>query len=93
MRAVHLLAGGALALTSVWAVAQDSPESLLPKMFDEPAPARSATPRPQAPRTQAPKPQTSSAPSAAASSAPRPAATSTRWCRRSRPVRLARCLP
>lgn len=77
MRAVHLLAGGALALTSVWAVAQDSPESLLPKMFDEPAPARSATPRPQAPRTQAPKPQNSSAPSAAASSAPRLAATST----------------
>lgn len=47
MRAIHLLAGAALAMTSVWAVAQDAPESLLPKMFDEPAPtpSRSSAPR------------------------------------------------
>ncbi|MEE4450110.1 hypothetical protein [Novosphingobium resinovorum] len=82
MRALHLLAGGALALVSVWAVglqaAQDSPESLLPKMFDDPAPARSAAPRPAA--TRAPAPRPSAAPAVtgtAASTAPRPAATST----------------
>ncbi|MCJ2179628.1 hypothetical protein [Novosphingobium album (ex Hu et al. 2023)] len=46
MRSVYLLAGAALALTSVWAVAQDAPESLLPKMFQEPAPATQAPPRP-----------------------------------------------
>ncbi len=78
MKAVHLLAGAALALTSAWVAAQDSPESLLPKMFDEPAPApsRSAPPRPQPSRpaaSQAPRP----AASAAATTAPRPAATST----------------
>lgn len=80
MRSVHLLAGAALALTSAWVAAQDSPESLLPKMFDEPAPAasRSAVPRPQplrpaAPRTQAPRPVASST----AGAAPRPAPTST----------------
>jgi hypothetical protein len=54
VRAVHLLAGAALTLTSVWVAAQDSPESLLPKMFDEPArapaPARTGAPRPAAPR-------------------------------------------
>lgn len=45
MRPAHLLAGAALALTSVWAIAQDAPESLLPKAFDEPAAAGSkATP-------------------------------------------------
>jgi hypothetical protein len=55
VRAVHLLAGAALALTSVWAAAQDAPESLLPKMFDEPAPARTPTPRPS-PRPAAPRP-------------------------------------
>ncbi|MGF7153068.1 hypothetical protein [Novosphingobium gossypii] len=78
MKAVHLLAGAALALTSAWVAAQDSPESLLPKMFDEPAPApsRSAAPRPQPSRpaaSQAPRP----AASAAAATAPRPTATST----------------
>lgn len=45
MRAAHLLAGAALALTSAWAMAQDAPESLLPKMFEDPTPATSA-PRP-----------------------------------------------
>lgn len=45
----HLLVGTALALTSALAIAQDGPESLLPKMFDEPAaPPRSPTPRPSA---------------------------------------------
>ncbi|WP_067736400.1 hypothetical protein [Novosphingobium naphthalenivorans] len=46
MRAVYLLAGAALTLTSVWVAAQDAPESLLPKMFQDPAPAAS----PQQPR-------------------------------------------
>lgn len=69
MRAVNLLAGAALALTSVWAVAQENPESLLPKMFDEPAaqPSRTATPRPTTPRP-TPRPSASAA-------APRPAAS------------------
>lgn len=73
MKAVHLLAGAALALTSVWAAAQDAPESLLPKMFDEPAPApsRSVPPRPPAPRPAAPRP----AASPAASTPVRPEAT------------------
>ena len=34
----RLLIGGALALTSAWAIAQDAPESLLPPGFDRPAP-------------------------------------------------------
>ncbi len=38
MRRSLLLAGGALALTSVWGAAQDAPESLLPPGFDRPAP-------------------------------------------------------
>lgn len=50
MKAVFLLAGAALALTSAWAVAQDAPESLLPKMFQDPAPAPSPTPA-SAPRS------------------------------------------
>lgn len=50
MRISRLLAGASLALTSAWAIAQDAPESLLPKMFDDPAPAasRPAAPRPAA---------------------------------------------
>jgi hypothetical protein len=59
-RAWHLLVGASLALTSAWAVAQDVPESLLPKMFDEPTP----TPAPS-------RPAATSAPAA-----PRPATTS-----------------
>lgn len=39
MRAVYLAAVAALALTSAWAVAQDAPESLLPKMFEDSTPA------------------------------------------------------
>ncbi|WP_404481658.1 hypothetical protein [Novosphingobium sp. BL-52-GroH] len=68
MRAVHLFAGAALALTSAWVAAQDAPESLLPKMFDEPAPApsraapRPATPRPAAPSSAAPAPRSESTP-------------------------------
>jgi hypothetical protein len=74
MRAVHLLAGATLAMTSVWVAAQDAPESLLPKMFDEPAPApaRSAAPRPAPSRTAAPRPA-----QPASSPAPRVVATST----------------
>ncbi|MYL98162.1 hypothetical protein GR702_10325 [Novosphingobium sp. FGD1] len=74
MRAVHLLAGAALAMTSVWVAAQDAPESLLPKMFDEPAPApaRTAAPRPAPTRTAAPRPA-----QPASSPAPRVVATST----------------
>lgn len=45
IRAWHVLAGTALALTSAWAIAQDGPESLLPKGFEEPTP----TPAPKAP--------------------------------------------
>ncbi|WP_395395192.1 hypothetical protein WBP07_07455 [Novosphingobium sp. BL-8A] len=44
IRAWHVMAGTALALTSVWAIAQDGPESLLPKGFEEPTP----TPAPKA---------------------------------------------
>jgi hypothetical protein len=60
MNRAALLLGGALALTSAWAVAQDAPESLLPPGFDRPAPR----PTREAPTTPAP---------AATSSAPRSA--------------------
>ena len=50
MRRASLLLGGALALTSAWAIAQDAPESLLPPGFDRPAPkanpARGPAPAP-----------------------------------------------
>ncbi|MES2491854.1 MAG: hypothetical protein V4579_01075 [Pseudomonadota bacterium] len=65
MRRRHVLLGAALAATSVWAVAQDAPESLLPPGFDRPAP------RPDAPRpaqTRAP----SSAPAAPAAAPAQP---------------------
>lgn len=39
MKLRYLLGGGALALTSALAIAQDAPESLLPRMFQDPAPA------------------------------------------------------
>jgi hypothetical protein len=64
MRALSLLAGTALALSSVWALAQNAPESLLPPGFDDPAPkapppprtAPSPAPSPAAaPRTAAPR--------------------------------------
>jgi len=67
VRAVYLLAGAALALTSVWAAAQDAPESLLPKMFDEPAPAPSRTP---APRPSAPSSPPAAAPAPRSESTP-----------------------
>lgn len=51
IRTWHVMVGTALALTSVWAVAQSGPESLLPKGFDEPAPA---SPPPAAPAASAP---------------------------------------
>ncbi len=54
MRRTPLLLGAALALTSVWALAQDAPESLLPPGFDRPAP-RANPGRPAAP-TPAPAP-------------------------------------
>lgn len=56
MRVSHLLAGAALALTSAWAVAQDAPESLLPRMFEEPAPAPSPSARPSRSSAPAPSP-------------------------------------
>lgn len=64
MRLVTLLGGAALALTSVWAVAQDAPESLLPKMFEDPAPAPARTAAPKAPVRPAASP---GAPAAASS--------------------------
>lgn len=45
-RLVLLLGGAGLALTSAWAVAQDSPESLLPPGFERPKPAPKADPAP-----------------------------------------------
>lgn len=69
MKPRHLLLGAALAatsaLTSVWASAQDAPESLLPPGFDRPAPKPSAA-KPAAPK---PKPATA-APSAPVAAAP-----------------------
>src|SRR5687768_12290074 len=61
MKARLLLAGAALALTSTFAFA--APESLLPPVFDEPAPAQ--TPRPEAPA--APSPGGARAPSSGSS--------------------------
>ncbi len=55
MRRATLLVGAALALTSVWALAQDAPESLLPPGFDRPAPkagpARASAPPPATAQT------------------------------------------
>ncbi len=45
MRRLAIALGGtALALTSAWAIAQDSPESLLPPGFDKPKPAARGAP-------------------------------------------------
>lgn len=61
MNRAHLfLVGGALALTSAFAIAQDAPESLLPPGFDRPA-------RPAAPARDQARP---TGPSASASGAP-----------------------
>ncbi|EIZ80447.1 hypothetical protein WSK_1005 [Novosphingobium sp. Rr 2-17] len=83
MKIRYFLGGAALALTSALAIAQDAPESLLPKMFQDPQPSATRTPasRPS-PRT-APSPRTTpsprstpaAAPAAAASSAPRAVST------------------
>jgi hypothetical protein len=62
MKPLSLLAGTTLALTSVWALAQNAPESLLPPGFDDPAPK--APPPPRA--TSAPAPSPSPAPRTAA---------------------------
>jgi hypothetical protein len=61
VKRARLLIGAAVALTSVWAIAQDAPESLLPPEFDRPAsppreptpPPPAASPAPGAPRTTA----------------------------------------
>lgn len=58
MKRAVLLLGAALALTSVWALAQDGPESLLPPGFDRPAPkANPARPPAPAPAAPAPRPR------------------------------------
>ena len=44
MKRAQLLIGAALALSSVWALAQDAPESLLPPGFDKPVPKQGRTP-------------------------------------------------
>ncbi|PEQ11451.1 hypothetical protein B2G71_16595 [Novosphingobium sp. PC22D] len=67
MRPLLLLTGATLALTSVLALAQDAPQSLLPPGFDAPepsptpAPAPAPAPRPAA-QAQSPAPTPSSAP-------------------------------
>lgn len=67
MRKAYLFAGAALALTSAWAVAQDAPESLLPKMFEDPAPA---SPKPAAPRPVAAASPAAGGPNARSTSTP-----------------------
>lgn len=66
MRIRYLLGGAALALTSALGIAQDAPESLLPKMFDDPAPAsapsRAPAPRPIAPSAAPAAPRSVSTP-------------------------------
>lgn len=58
MKRAVLLLGAALALTSVWALAQNGPESLLPPGFDRPAPkANPARPPAPAPAAPAPRPR------------------------------------
>ena len=66
MKRLILLAGGAatIALASGLALAQNSPESLLPPGFEEPKPAPSSTPSP------APRPAQTSAPGGQATSIP-----------------------
>ena len=60
MKRRHLMAGAALALCSSLALA--SPESLLPPIFDQPAPAPTARPSPAPRPTPAPGPEQTSAP-------------------------------
>lgn len=68
MRWAPLLTGATLAFSSVWAIAQDAPESLLPPGFDRPAPS----PSPAAPR---PAPAPAPAPAATPAPAPRSSAS------------------
>ena len=66
MKRISLLLGGAaLALTSAFAIAQDSPESLLPPGFDKPRPSRTPAAAPAA-----------AAPAAKSSAAAQPASGS-----------------
>lgn len=70
-RSTLLLIGAAAALTSAWAVAQDAPESLLPPVFDQPAPAR----QPAASPNRTPAPASTPSPRPASSGAAPAAAT------------------
>ncbi|MCK9542516.1 MAG: hypothetical protein M0R03_10865 [Novosphingobium sp.] len=57
LTAGRLIAGAALALTSVWVMAQDAPESLLPPGFDRPAAPEPAPPSARAaPQAERPSP-------------------------------------
>jgi hypothetical protein len=62
MKRAHLLIGAALALTSVWAIAQEGPESLLPPGYDTPAPKAAPPAAAPAASAAAPAPATTSAP-------------------------------
>ena len=76
MRRAALLLGASLALTSVWALAQSGPESLLPPGFDRPAPKAAPRPAPArptapaAPAAPAPASRSGSSSGAEAASAP-----------------------
>ncbi len=72
MKRLHLAVGTALALTSVWAVAQDAPESLLPPGFDRPAAkaAPKAVPKAAAKPAPAPAPAAVSSPAASPGEGP-----------------------
>lgn len=66
MKRIRVFIGAALACTSVWALAQSAPESLLPPGFDEPA-----QPAPRAPTQQSsPSGRSTAASSSNAGSAP-----------------------
>ncbi len=56
-RRVQIAAGTTLALWSVWAVAQNAPESLLPKSFDRPTQKASARPAPDKSAPDKPAPE------------------------------------
>lgn len=72
MKRLALLLGGAgLALTSAWAVAQDSPESLLPPGFERPKPAPKTDPTPGGTSTPVIQPIPSGASSSGSSAGPK----------------------
>ena len=58
MKHTRILIGAALALTSVWALAQEEPELLLPPGMDSPAPRPSAAPVPKPAAVGADRPAT-----------------------------------